>query len=143
MNCCNMLSLNFDLCLMHMLEVFKFEFVAWLDLNSKVKIKRKRDWKFRIKRKVKQPATPLARPFGPLGLARPRHAPTFRLSLPGGTDLSAPTATPARSPLLSVPRAHPISVDAHSQTRAPVPPPTGPARQPPHEHSRCHPGPAC
>jgi hypothetical protein len=36
-----MLSLNFDLCLMHMLEMFKFEFVAWLDLNSKEKIKEK------------------------------------------------------------------------------------------------------
>jgi hypothetical protein len=36
-----MLSLNFDLCLMHMLEMFKFEFVTWLGLNSKEKIKEK------------------------------------------------------------------------------------------------------
>jgi hypothetical protein len=36
-----MLSLNFDLRLMHMLGIFKFEFAAWLDLNSKEKIKRK------------------------------------------------------------------------------------------------------
>jgi hypothetical protein len=41
MNWCIMLSLNFDLCLIHMLEVFKFEFVAWMDLNSKEKIKRR------------------------------------------------------------------------------------------------------
>jgi hypothetical protein len=26
---------------MHMFEIFKFEFVVWLDLNSKEKIKRK------------------------------------------------------------------------------------------------------
>jgi hypothetical protein len=39
------LSLNFDLCLMHMLEMFKFEFVAWLDLNLKEKIKNKRGLK--------------------------------------------------------------------------------------------------
>jgi hypothetical protein len=27
--------------LMHMFEIFKFEFVVWLDLNSKEKLKRK------------------------------------------------------------------------------------------------------
>jgi hypothetical protein len=37
-----MLSLEFDLCLMNMFELFKFEFVIWLDLNSKDKIKIKR-----------------------------------------------------------------------------------------------------
>jgi hypothetical protein len=36
MNYCITLSLDFDFCLMHMLEMFKFEFVAWLDFNSKV-----------------------------------------------------------------------------------------------------------
>jgi hypothetical protein len=41
MNCCIMLSLGFDLCLMHRFEIFKFEFVVCLDLNSKEKIKRK------------------------------------------------------------------------------------------------------
>jgi hypothetical protein len=30
-------------CSMHMFGIFKFEFVVWLDLNSKEKIKRKRD----------------------------------------------------------------------------------------------------
>jgi hypothetical protein len=41
MNHCIKLRQNFDLCLMHILEMFKFEFVAWLDLNSKEKIKEK------------------------------------------------------------------------------------------------------
>jgi hypothetical protein len=41
MKCCIILSLKFDICLMHMFEIFKFEFVVWLDLNSKEKIKRK------------------------------------------------------------------------------------------------------
>jgi hypothetical protein len=41
MNCCIMLSLEFDLCLMHMFELFKFELLVWLDLNSIEKIKRK------------------------------------------------------------------------------------------------------
>jgi hypothetical protein len=36
-----MLSLDFAFCLMHMLEMFKFEFVASLDLNPLEKIKRK------------------------------------------------------------------------------------------------------
>jgi hypothetical protein len=40
MICCIMLNINFGLCLMHMLEMFKFEFVAWLNLNSKEKIKK-------------------------------------------------------------------------------------------------------
>ena len=39
--------------LMHMFEIFKFEFVVWLDLNSIEKIKRKGIGKFRIKEKVK------------------------------------------------------------------------------------------
>jgi hypothetical protein len=42
MKCCIMLSLDFTFCLRHMFEIFKFEFVVWLDLNSKEKIKRKR-----------------------------------------------------------------------------------------------------
>jgi hypothetical protein len=35
MKCCIKLSLEFGLCLMHMVELFKFEFLVWLDLNSK------------------------------------------------------------------------------------------------------------
>jgi hypothetical protein len=41
MKCCIMLSLNFVFWLMHMFEILKYEFVVWLDLNSKEKIKRK------------------------------------------------------------------------------------------------------
>jgi hypothetical protein len=41
MKFCIMLSLEFDLCLMHMFEIFKIEFVVWLDLNSIEKIKGK------------------------------------------------------------------------------------------------------
>jgi hypothetical protein len=41
MNCCIMLSLKLCFWLMHMFEIFKFEFVVWLDLNSKEKIKSK------------------------------------------------------------------------------------------------------
>jgi hypothetical protein len=53
-----MLSLNFDICLMHMLEIFKFEFVASLDLISKEK-KNKRDYNFRTKEKAKADRTSL------------------------------------------------------------------------------------
>jgi hypothetical protein len=42
MKCCVMLSLDFTFCLMYMFEICKFEFVVWLDLNSKEKIIRKR-----------------------------------------------------------------------------------------------------
>jgi hypothetical protein len=41
MICCIILSLNSNFCLMHMLELFQFEFIACLNLNSKDKIKRK------------------------------------------------------------------------------------------------------
>jgi hypothetical protein len=41
MKCCIMLIQNFVFLLTHMFEIFKFEFVVWLDLNSKEKIKRK------------------------------------------------------------------------------------------------------
>jgi hypothetical protein len=43
MNCCIMLSLEFGLCLMHMVELFKSEFVVWLDMNSKGENKKKRN----------------------------------------------------------------------------------------------------
>jgi hypothetical protein len=48
-----MLSLKFDICLMHMFEIFKLEFMACLDLNSIEKIKRKGIRNFRIKEKGK------------------------------------------------------------------------------------------
>jgi hypothetical protein len=41
MKCCIMLSLDFTFRLMHMFEIFKFEFMACLNLNQKEKIKRK------------------------------------------------------------------------------------------------------
>jgi hypothetical protein len=43
MKYCIMLSLDLTFCLMHMFGIFKFEFVVWLDFNSKEKIKNKRD----------------------------------------------------------------------------------------------------
>jgi hypothetical protein len=36
-------ELKLCFCLMHMFEIFKFEFMDWLDLNSIEKIKKKRD----------------------------------------------------------------------------------------------------
>jgi hypothetical protein len=45
-----------------MFEIFKFEFVVWFYLNSKEKIKRKRNRKFRRKRKTESiPNLPLPR----------------------------------------------------------------------------------
>jgi hypothetical protein len=43
MKCCIMLSLNFAFWLMHMFEIFKFEFVVWLDWNSNRRNKKKRN----------------------------------------------------------------------------------------------------
>jgi hypothetical protein len=51
---------------MHMLEVFKFEFVAWLNLNSKEKIKKEN--KIQNKGETQRsPQPPFPRPFGPAG----------------------------------------------------------------------------
>jgi hypothetical protein len=73
MNCCIMLSLNIDLCLMHMLEMIKFEFVIWLDLDSKEKIKRKGNRNSEEKGKIQSSLrSPFPQPFGPLGPACPR-----------------------------------------------------------------------
>jgi hypothetical protein len=63
MNCCIMLSLNFDLCLMYMLEIFKFEILASLDLNLIEKIKRKEIRNSEEKGKTKDARNP-----PPLGL---------------------------------------------------------------------------
>jgi hypothetical protein len=87
MNCCIMLSLEFGLCLMHMFELFIFEFVVWMDLNSKEKIKRKGIRNFRIKEKSQSiPEHPLPRSFGPVGPARPRSL-SARWGLPGRRQL--------------------------------------------------------
>jgi hypothetical protein len=70
--------------LMHMFEIFKFEFVVWLDLNSIEKIKRKGIRRFRIKYR-KQPKPPS------LGLsAQPARAHARALSMRSGSHLSAP-----------------------------------------------------
>jgi hypothetical protein len=97
MICCILLNLNFDLCLMHMLEMFKFEFVAWLDLNSRKEIRNLEE-----KGKTQSsPQRPSARPFGPLSPARPHRASALPRSLRGGTDLSAPNPSPTCAPSLS------------------------------------------
>jgi hypothetical protein len=86
-----------------MLEKLKFEFVAWLNVNSKEKIKRKGEQKSEEKKKRKKliaslpsafrpsrPNSPLARPLPPLSLSlslstrwdRPTHScACFLLSL--------------------------------------------------------------
>jgi hypothetical protein len=62
--------------LMHMFEIFKFEFVVWLDLNSKEKIQRKVNINLEEKGKTQNsPATPPSWPFSPPGPARPRARP--------------------------------------------------------------------
>jgi hypothetical protein len=112
MNCCIMLSLNFDLCLMHMLEMFTFEFEAWLDLNSKEKIKIK---------EISATPSPLSH-VAQLSLRA-------LLSLLARSHLSAPTPAPARAPLLSALFPVPaLACLCHY--------PVGPARQPPRTRSR-------
>jgi hypothetical protein len=55
-------------CLMHMFELFEFEFGACLNLNSKEENKRKRIRNSGIKEKLKEAQSPLLPwPFGPLG----------------------------------------------------------------------------
>jgi hypothetical protein len=86
-----MLSLNFDLCLMHMLEIFKFEIVASLDLNSKEKIKRKEIRNSEEKGKPKEagnaPCSTFcpSRPSSPMPLGRSPLLPT-RWDRPIDTD---------------------------------------------------------
>jgi hypothetical protein len=55
---------------MHMVEIFKFEFVIWLDLNSKEKLKEKGIKNSKIKRKAKE-----ARAW--FGKTLKRYEPTF------------------------------------------------------------------
>jgi hypothetical protein len=76
--------------LMHMFEIFKFEFVVWLDLNSKEKMKRKGNSNSEAKGKPQNnPATPPSWPFSTSGPARPRRA-RPSLPLPSGANMSAP-----------------------------------------------------
>jgi hypothetical protein len=95
-------ELKFCFLLMHMFEIFKFEFVVWLDLNSIEKIKRKGNRNFRIKEKAKtaQDALSLGL-FGPVGSSRPRERPhdlSVRWDPPIGVILLFPHAPVAPSP---------------------------------------------
>jgi hypothetical protein len=124
-------------CLMHMFELFEFDFGAFFILNPKEKNKRKGTRKFRIKEKGKVSTTPSL-----LGLlahstqlaARPRaHASADRWAPPVG----AVSRARARTPLLSLAsgtapsaqlraRAHPLSL-----ARRPCPSDSSPPPQPP------------
>jgi hypothetical protein len=86
---------------MHMLEMFKFEFVASLDLNSKEKIKRKRDQKFRIKENPKEACSHPSLGLLAKSAQLPTRAPTpSSLSLHSGTTLSTlPPRSRARFPV--------------------------------------------
>jgi hypothetical protein len=91
-----MLSLEFGLCLMHMFELFIFEFVVWMDLNSKEKIKRKGIINFRIKEKAKAVQNTLS-----LGLLAQSAQLALALSLPGGAyPVGANFPSHAHSPAL-------------------------------------------
>jgi hypothetical protein len=87
---------------MHMFEIFKFEFVVWLDLNSIEKIKRKENRNFRIKEnaKIAQDALSLGLLAQSAQLVCARAVSlslSLSLSLRGGTHLSAPFLSPARA----------------------------------------------
>jgi hypothetical protein len=94
---------RFFFCLMHLFGLFKFEFVACLNLNPKENIKEKRIRKFGIKRKGKEAQPPLPRPFdrvGPANLARAHVS-----SLQGGSCLLVPNpiaCTRSIPPFLSI-----------------------------------------
>jgi hypothetical protein len=81
MKCCIMLNPKFCLCLMHILDMVIFEFVAYLHLNSKEK----------IKGTGKEARNPLPLAFRP---SRVLRLPLF--SLPSGPSLLAPMAEPPR-----------------------------------------------
>jgi hypothetical protein len=82
-----MLNPEFCLCLMPILEMVVFEFVAHLHLNSKEKTK-KRELKFRIQGKKERSPRPLPpQPFGLVGTSQSCPVPPL-LSLPGGLALS-------------------------------------------------------
>jgi hypothetical protein len=102
-----------------MLEMFKFEFLAWLDLNSKEKIRKKGDPKFRIKN-LKKTRNPLSSAFWPI---YPSCARLLPLSLRSGSYLSA--LLPARAFFPSVTWTHPVSTHCLLAQRRP-----GPACQP-------------
>jgi hypothetical protein len=89
MKCCIMLNPKLYSFLMCMLELFKFEFVAHLHLNSNDQIKRKGNLKIRIKEKPKRTHNPLSFSLSAQMPTRacPRALPY--LSLHGGSHMSA------------------------------------------------------
>jgi hypothetical protein len=105
MNCCIMLNPKLCSCLMHMQEVFKFEFVAWLNLNlwhGWIWIqKRKKEKENKIQNKVKTQRSPQPPSLGlsvqsaqlPVSRTRPS------LSPPGGLALSALSSVAHARPL--------------------------------------------
>jgi hypothetical protein len=104
--------------LMHMLEIFKFEFVVCLDLNLKEKIKEKGIRKFGLKEKQKEAREP---PFSAFQPKRPISPSPFARSLPmtHGHRLS-PLASPrsrARCPLSPSASGSRQSAPPHSPTR--------------------------
>jgi hypothetical protein len=113
-------ELNFDLCLMHMLEIFKFEFVALLDLNSKEKRKEKEIRNLEEKGKPKAARNPLVRPFSPLGPAH--HAPAlpalaaqwdWPIDANSLSHASVPRSLPRASQSPAAPRAQSLSPRSH------------------------------
>jgi hypothetical protein len=62
-------------CLMHMFGIFKFEFVACLNLNPKDKIKEKGIRKFSIKEKQKEAQPPPSPAFRPIQPSQPHARP--------------------------------------------------------------------
>jgi hypothetical protein len=127
---------------MHMIEIFKFKFVVWLDLNPIEKIKRKgiRNSKIKEKHKAAQPP-PLSRPFGPISPARAHACPRFPSPRCGRPVGATPVArTPhslfaLRTHLVSGVTRSPLAYEslchgpALSATSSPQPPLT-PARSP-------------
>jgi hypothetical protein len=86
---------------MHMFEIFKFEFVVWLDLNSKEKIKRKVNRNSEEKGK-KDKGTQLPPSLGlSAHQAQPARAPAPSLPMTSGPRLSVPASprSHARCPL--------------------------------------------
>jgi hypothetical protein len=79
-------ELKLCFCLMHVFEIFKFEFVVWLDMNSIEKIKIKGIRKFRIKEKQKaaQPPPSLSLSAQSAQIASPRPYPSARWGRPVG-----------------------------------------------------------
>jgi hypothetical protein len=89
---------RFFFCLMHMFEIFKFEFVSCLNLIPKEKIKEKWIRKFRIVAPKPRACAPHAQTAPMPPRLAPRTSPD-RL----GEDLGPPTACPCPSFTLSLP----------------------------------------